>query len=46
MRKLLIIVVIAVLAGLITFFYKTIIKNGADNSSRIESLLDNDVGSR
>lgn len=43
MRKILVIAVIAALACLITFFYKTIIKNGADNSSKIESLLDNDV---
>lgn len=43
MRKIIIIMLIAVVAGLLTFFYKTMIKNGADNSSRIESLLQNDI---
>lgn len=45
MRSIIIMLVISAVAGILFFFYKTIIKNGSANSSKIESVLKNDIGS-
>ena len=44
MRKIIIILVFSAVAGLLYFFYKTIIRNSADNSSKIESIIENNIG--
>ena len=44
MRKIIVILVLSAVVCLLYFFYKTVIKNSAENSSKIESIIENNIG--